>query len=218
MRKKREERGFSLKEVSRAVDVQVKYLEAIEHDDYVNLPARVYTFNFLKAYLHFLDLGQDQERLIKRYGAELEVRDSIQKRATGHTNKKFPFAITPSVVKMIVVAVVGGFILFYFASRLYGIFSPPIIYVIYPERNTTEINQGSIILKGRLEKSSALTVNGESVYIDDEGRFEEELFLSDGLNVFELVAVSRFNKEAREYLRITLVRQNEQEDEEQTNE
>ncbi len=206
----REEKRFSLKEASEAINIRTKYLEAIENDDFTQLPARVYALNFLKAYARFL--GLEERKLVKRYTTELEVRDSIQERRSTTAKRTIPVRINPFVLKVAMALLAGGFALFYVASRLYGIFSPPIVHITHPEDEVHISEQGSLVLKGAVERSSSLTVNGEPVYIDDNGRFSQEVFLSEGVNTFELVAVSRFNKETKEHIKITFVRPQEEDE------
>ena len=61
LKKTREEFGLTHEAVERATKIRVRYLEAMERDDYEALPGAVYAQGFLKTYANYLDL--DGERL-----------------------------------------------------------------------------------------------------------------------------------------------------------
>ena len=65
LRVQRELRDISLREVSEATKISVRFLEAIENDDHVTLPAPVFTRGFLKEYAK--QLGLDPEEVVDRY-------------------------------------------------------------------------------------------------------------------------------------------------------
>lgn len=204
LKKKREEKKLSLKEASKRINVQAGYLEAIENDEYAYLPAPVYVINFLKAYSKLLDI--DSVAFVKRYTTELEIRDSIKRQAAGRVKRfPFPFSVTPSRIKLLFIVAGAGLAIFYAGSRIYAITTPSKIHIIYPEHLTFETDRGSIMVRGNVTRSPALTVNGETVYIDDTGNFEEELFLSEGVNTFEFIAVSGFGKEEMSQLKIIFI-------------
>lgn len=65
MRKEREIRSISLKEIADATKISKRYLEAIEKDDYNILPAAVFTRGFVREYARYLGLNPDEA--VNRY-------------------------------------------------------------------------------------------------------------------------------------------------------
>jgi cytoskeleton protein RodZ len=59
------ERGLSLHDVEDATKIRVKYLAALEGEDFDSLPGRVYVIGFLRTYGKFL--GLDDEMLVSQY-------------------------------------------------------------------------------------------------------------------------------------------------------
>ncbi len=57
--------GKSIKEVEFDTKIRAKYLEALEHDDFDNLPATIYTQGFIKTYANYL--GLDPVPLVQQY-------------------------------------------------------------------------------------------------------------------------------------------------------
>lgn len=66
LKKAREELGLSHEDVERATKIRVRYLEAMERDDYEALPGAIYAQGFLKTYANYLDLdGEELSRVLR---------------------------------------------------------------------------------------------------------------------------------------------------------
>jgi len=60
LRQARLSKNFELKEVNREINIEEKYLKALEEDDFYQLPGPTYTKGFLKRYAEFLELDPDE--------------------------------------------------------------------------------------------------------------------------------------------------------------
>lgn len=65
LRREREIRGISVKEIAEATKVSRRFLEAIENDDYRSLPAPVFSRGFVREYARYL--GLDSDDMVARY-------------------------------------------------------------------------------------------------------------------------------------------------------
>ncbi len=65
LRKERDTRKLSLREVSRDTSISVRYLEALENDDFSQFPGETYAIGFLSNYANYLNL--DRNRLIRLF-------------------------------------------------------------------------------------------------------------------------------------------------------
>lgn len=65
LRREREIRGISLKEIAEATKVSQRLLDALEKDDYRYLPAPVFTRGFVREYARYL--GLDCDEMVTRY-------------------------------------------------------------------------------------------------------------------------------------------------------
>jgi cytoskeletal protein RodZ len=59
LRKERELRGITLEEISAQTRVNIRFLEAIEHDDLSALPAKAFAKGFLRSYARAVGLDED---------------------------------------------------------------------------------------------------------------------------------------------------------------
>jgi cytoskeletal protein RodZ len=65
LRKEREIRGIELREIAEATKISQRFLEALERDDFKNLPAPVFSRGFVREYSRYL--GLDAEEMVDRY-------------------------------------------------------------------------------------------------------------------------------------------------------
>jgi cytoskeletal protein RodZ len=67
LREEREKKGLSLSDVENATKIRVRYIQALETEQYQVIPGEVYRLGFLKNYSRLLDL--DPSDMITRYKA-----------------------------------------------------------------------------------------------------------------------------------------------------
>lgn len=65
LRRAREARGISLREISEQTRISTRYLEAIEADDYKRLPGGIFNRSFIKAYAKHV--GFDEKEALEAY-------------------------------------------------------------------------------------------------------------------------------------------------------
>ena len=77
LRREREIRGISLKEISDATKISKRFLEAIEKNDHRALPAPVFTRGFVREYARYV--GLSSEEMVNRYNYAASHDDRIEK-------------------------------------------------------------------------------------------------------------------------------------------
>src|SRR3954447_23506862 len=79
LRREREIRGISLKEIADATKISKRFLDAIERNDHRTLPAPVFTRGFVREYAKYLGLSVDE--IVHRYNYAAAGDDRIEKSA-----------------------------------------------------------------------------------------------------------------------------------------
>lgn len=77
LRREREIRGISLKEIADATKISKRFLEAIERNDHTTLPAPVFTRGFVREYARYV--GLNSEEMVNRYNFAAANDDRIEK-------------------------------------------------------------------------------------------------------------------------------------------
>lgn len=77
LRREREIRGISLKEIADATKISKRFLDALERNDHRTLPAPVFTRGFVREYSRYV--GLNSEEMVNRYNFAAANDDRIEK-------------------------------------------------------------------------------------------------------------------------------------------
>src|SRR5262247_3995912 len=75
LRLARETRGIALRDISEQTRISIRYLEAIETDDYQRLPGGIFNRSFIRAYAKFI--GYDEHNALEDYTRTLRERGQL---------------------------------------------------------------------------------------------------------------------------------------------
>lgn len=78
LRRERELRRITLREVHEATKINIRYLEALERNDFTYLPAGAFTRGFVRAYARYI--GLDPSEMINAYLYELKRQEQEAER------------------------------------------------------------------------------------------------------------------------------------------
>jgi cytoskeleton protein RodZ len=81
LRRERELRQISLREISEATKINLRYLDALERDDFRHLPGGVFNKGFVRAYAQFI--GIDPESMVTAYLEEEGRQEARAARTNG---------------------------------------------------------------------------------------------------------------------------------------
>lgn len=205
LKKRREALNITAQEVAVRIQIPIKYIIALEEDQYDVFSAKVYALGYVKKILDILTF-EDKENFLNEFKNEWDIN-------TFH-NKKRPIPIPenrgnkPLITSVRLGLGIGG-ILFLLSIAFLGVritkfVGTPSLRVDKPEDQATFF-QPVVTVTGKTEKESHLTVNGRELTIDELGNFSQEIELGAGLNALEFIAQNRFGKTAK-VIRYVLVR------------
>lgn len=203
MKKIRDERRLSLSEIAKSTKIQVKYLEFIEEGDYLKLPADVYVKGFLRSYAIFMGLSETM--LIKQFEREKGIHKNIKKVVECDGSREpirfSSLVITPKIIIISSVSfvVVAGFLYLY--AEVNNFVSKPRLAIMTPADGTT-INGTSTHVTGIAEKDALVFINEQPVMVSEKGEFSQDIGLKAGVNMINVKAKSKFNKETTQGLTI----------------
>ena len=117
LRREREMRGISLEEISAATKISVRFLTALENNDFAGIPGGIFTRGFIRAYAGYL--GLDQEQVMAEYELVAQPRDYELGRLTSANRpsqrRGRPVRVLPLAVAAVLL--VGGYALFRYSHR-----------------------------------------------------------------------------------------------------
>ena len=115
LKRERELREISLREISEATKISMRILEAIEKNNFQSLPGGIFNRNFLRAYAEFI--GLDTENVVRKYHQQF---DSAEEHHATTPGMAVPFqepaekksSKTLPIVLMLILLVVAAAFLF----------------------------------------------------------------------------------------------------------
>jgi hypothetical protein len=105
------------------------------------------------------------------------------------------FVVTPKILIAALIVFFIGLGFFYLYRELSIFISNPRLVILDPTDNFSTGDK-TITIDGVTEKDAKLSVNGQTIIVDENGKFSEVLVLQPGINTITIQAVNRFEKES----------------------
>jgi hypothetical protein len=195
----RERKGVDLYRAERDTKIRSRYLAALEHGEYGELPGAVYTKGFLRNYA--LYLGLDPEDVIRQWKRE---RGDAQVSAEPVLSVPKPLAaprqgltFSPVIVVAALLTVVIAAFAVYMGVQLVRFAKPPTLAVTNPAQAVIEVadDTTTYTFRGTTIPGATVTVTAAGreqpyrVTADDAGRWSAEVELRRGRNQFDISAL-----------------------------
>ena len=156
LRLARETRGIALRDISEHTRISMRYLEAIESDDFRRLPGGIFNRSFIRAYAKFI--GYDEKEAIEEYAQTLREHGEPAGEASTKPHKSMVYdgSETPNrsplltllyalLILAILSACVWAGVHFYNRSqRTNQLIKPGAVYALKTIRNV-EVSQKSVV-------------------------------------------------------------------------
>lgn len=204
LRQARIEKRLGFEEIEEATKIRIKYLEAVEKEQWQDLPNGPYTLGFLKSYSQYL--GLPYQEIEERYKRENGAREILKKKngdkkvIPERKEIKYPkIFLTPAILARALVVVVVVGVIGYIVYQILGFASAPYLLVNSPQTGATSL-ESTLIVEGKTQKGASLYLNGQLLGLDAEGNFKQEVILKDGSNSINITAVNKGGKKTEKNL------------------
>lgn len=184
LRGAREEENITLAQASNQTQIPVKYLEALENETYGIFSGQVYIINYLKKYASFLRLNETL--VLKLYNREKSVFSQLGQKPAKSSFKEI-LILHPRFLKLTLIILAIVAILGYLGLEAKKIITPPALEIGTPIDNLVT-QKKTIEVAGMTEKEAKVKINGQDVFLDQNGDFRETIDLQPGLNIIRITA------------------------------
>lgn len=107
LKRRREQKNVSLKDVAEGTRVGIRFLHAIEADDFSALPGSVYARSFVRNYARFI--GMDEEEAVLRYRKQTQTEETAEPQMPYQDYSSEPSNYLQWIIMGgLLVAIVGG--------------------------------------------------------------------------------------------------------------
>lgn len=201
LKRKREDLKLSLKNISEKLKIKKIYLEDLEEGNHQNLPPDVYVRGFIKSYARFIEL--DPEKMADIYNRERKIKNKIEGNSKENKIYKTSFAsrnyaiITPKIIAAFCTLLILSIVGYYLWHQISSFNSTPYLFISSPHKDWL-VNDAHLIVTGETEQEAIVKINGQDVFVDLEGYFQENIVLQPGENVLVIEATNKFSKTAKE--------------------
>src|SRR3989339_414237 len=156
LKKHRSELNLSMNQIARQFQINTRYLQALENDAYDQMPADIYTHNFLKKYASLL--GLNASSLISLHEREKNLYLKTKKKDKSKINnlslgsKFLNKILEPKKIKAFFILLLFVIILTYIGFSISKIFSPPELIIKEPSENSIITQNTTLEIKGVTEE------------------------------------------------------------------
>lgn len=231
LRGTRQAQRKTIQDFSRTLKIPVPYLEALEKGRYNNLPSPVYIKNYLRLYAKELKIHWSL--IEKQYEREIRVYQQLHPSRERSLIKNKPVKPTPvggdvqvhhqQPLMIMRLLKMGGAILVtvlaavYLGTQLLQLLQPPELLVTEPAQDVI-VTEHKITIVGKTTPEAIVEINGQSISVEPDGKFTEDVPLHRGLNTIRISAKSKLSRH-RQLVRNVLYNEEEEEttEEEQNN-
>ncbi len=194
LQERRKAKHLSLTEVEKATKIRERYLEAIEKNDFGKIPgAAPIVKGFIKNYAEVLELSADQILAVFRRDFSESKTGEIVPHGYWEPIGRSPLSWNPRLTVFFGIFLLFTAFAFYFFFQVFSLLGSPKMEVFLPKEG--EVRQEMTIeVAGKTDPDATVTINGELVILDKEGKFKTRLSLFQGENTVQVEAVSRRHK------------------------
>ncbi len=190
---------ISLEKLSTLTKIDIKYLEAIEKNDFDKLPSETFIKGFIRNIAHRLDKNADELVAIFRRDYKHEEKKLVPKPRTLNT---FRFSTEPTKFYPFV----GGLLVFiaYLGFQFRVILTPPKLVITKPVSESVVISP--LVVEGDTSVDSQISL-GDDVKInpDENGHFSAKLNLPIGETALQIKSTNRFGRSTTKKIPLTII-------------
>jgi cytoskeletal protein RodZ len=196
--------NLTLSEMVEKTKIQRKYLRAFEEDDYDALPKPLYAKKFLKRYVQ--ELGGNVDYFLDGFDALCSQDNPDPETFPERSIRKWQLPSLSKFLKVASLVVVGLAVVGYLGWQVRAIIKPPEV-MVYSPQDGAYTTSATVTIAGKAEDEAEVKINGDTVLLNRDGTFEEEIALERGVNVITIEGKKRYSKSTEIYRRVVLERE-----------
>ena len=208
IKEKRKALGKSLDTISSDTKIQKRYLEYIENNEFDKFDSPVFASGFIKIYAQYL--GLDVDKVLALYRRSLNIPSKTKKTKKPKREKKkikiSPKTIGLGLLILFIISIAG-----YIGYQIYKFQKPPELTILQPQDEFSS-QEENILIKGKTQSGAIIEINGKQIKVNNNGEFEYEYKLTQGVNTISIKAWKETNTQLQNKitLRVTYTPKDEE--------
>ncbi len=189
----RKNKSVSLEDAEKATKIRVKFLKAIEADDFSSMPSLSYSKGFVKNYSEYLGLNSATVLAFFRRQTVDTPKSSLLPRGMGEPLNRSAFQLTPGKFIFMLLLLLTTIFFSYLGLQYQSLQQAPLLVIDTPAHQTVTSDKRIDII-GKTIPDATVTINGVSVLVRADGKFFDQYGLEYGVNRITITATSRLGK------------------------
>ncbi|KKT75763.1 MAG: hypothetical protein UW69_C0010G0009 [Microgenomates group bacterium GW2011_GWA2_44_7] len=197
LKKTREQKQLTLEEIEKKTKIRIRYLEALEVDDYRSLPSAIVAKGFIKNYGNLLELPLTTLlALFRRDFIETDTGQVVPRGIVKPLDRTPTISWTPTRTVVTLVSLVVLIFVAYFIRQLVILGANPGLFVENPKEKEV-LAQNLVRVNGKTDPDSTVIVNQQIASVNNEGVFQAVIELPSGQNSILVTATSKSKKSTK---------------------
>jgi transcriptional regulator with XRE-family HTH domain len=192
LKKAREEKGLSHKEIFQEIKIHPRFLKALEESDWSVFSSGVHAKGFLKNYANHLGLNLDEVLAFFRREYDEKENQKIKSVIKPLSNPRL--VVTPGLVlattTLVFITLFFGYVIYQYRSFA----GAPILIIDQPQNDLT-VSEPTLNVVGRTDPDATIFLNGQEITTGEGGTFSAHITLAEGVNTLNFVAKNKLGKE-----------------------
>lgn len=189
--------NLTLEEVAQKTGLYEKFIYYIEQGKYQLLPPDVYVLGFLKKLAGIYKVSP--ESLLEQYKKERGIVENVARERIapqrGWRSWLNKITVTPKLLTITGSVALSVFAFFYVVIQVFAINKTPSLEIMEP-KNDAVISGTSVSVSGKTEPGITIAINGQNVFVQNDGTFHTTLGVAPGQKELKVDAVNKFGKQS----------------------
>lgn len=195
------EKNLSREQLSAVTKIDIRYIQALEENDFTHLPSATFIKGFVRNLS--LALGKDPGEWLALLRRDLSSPTAISN-PPRRPRKLSLSALFQSRAALFVIGAIA--FIGYLGFQYRAVITPPPLEIVSPTENAVLVSPVSI--EGKTVSGTTVVVNDDlKIAPDSSGRFLTKLNLSPGSSEIKIEVVNRFSRSTTKTIPITVVSQ-----------
>lgn len=188
LKEARLKKKYSIAHLEGMTKIKRDFLEAIEDQNWNKLPSFSVVSGFVKSIAKALEISENQAvAFLRRDYPPKDIRINPKPDVSNH------FVWTPKLTFFVGIFLILSLILGYLGYEYVNFISPPTVEITDP-REGQVVTRQLYTVDGKVTPGSTVKVNNQQANVDDSGKFESQIEVSNDLKEIVVVATSRSGK------------------------
>ncbi len=202
LRTARKDHGFSPQQLSGMTKIDVRYIEAIEANDFKNLPSATFTKGFVRNLA--ISLGKDPDEWVAILRRDYQTTSPANASPIRRTRR---FSLGLLLQSRTILLVLGALVfIVYLGFQYWAVITPPPLELTSPAKDAVTVSP--VTLEGKTASGTTVVINDDlKIVPDSSGHFQTKLNLSPGTNEIKVVVLNRFSRSTTKTVTLTILSQ-----------